>query len=109
MVGECPVSSFRSCPDKLLDHLQAQNRLGFVWPVSQMMRPGLKTTQSDVRLSCQKTKGVEEEEEEGSDMHQSFIKLNMMKEILTHSLWHYITLQKRCRSKISRGDGKISK
>ena len=22
MVGECPVSSFRSCPDKLLDHLQ---------------------------------------------------------------------------------------
>ena len=66
MVGECPVSSFRSCPDKLLDHLQAQNRLGFVWPVFQMMRPGLKTTQSDVRLSCQKTKGVEEEEEECS-------------------------------------------
>ena len=40
MVGECPVSSFRSCPDKLLDHLPAQNRL--VLCGLSPLRPGTK-------------------------------------------------------------------
>ena len=56
MVGECPVSSFRSCPDKLLDHLQRlQAQIGvFCVACPSKLSLRLKTTQSDVRPSCQK-------------------------------------------------------